>query len=197
MRCQCSKSHQLAQRVCAQQEHSSMQVGFQQAMACQLALGSKGRCGSEKAACSSTCHLPVPWWNKEIHLFCSSASSEVVWFCFVFFYYSKYDLIMKVVICNSNIYTESSFSYVFLHKVIFKSKCRFHFIQLWSWSFWHFIFSCHAFNYEKKVSLIILPFFAYFLSSLSFTSIGKLRKEMETIGDSCECAILSQAEKQS
>lgn len=41
-------------------------------------------------------------------------------------------LIMKVVICNSNIYTESSFSYVFLHKVTLKSKCEFHFIQLWS-----------------------------------------------------------------
>lgn len=58
----------------------SIQEGFgrQRLVSC-IYLCSKGRCGTEKAACSSTCHLPMSWRNKKIHLFCSSANSEVVW----------------------------------------------------------------------------------------------------------------------
>lgn len=82
------------------------------------------RDSSTAARSSSACQCHDATRNPIFLLFCKFQSS------IEFFTIQSMILIMKVVICNSNIYTGSSFSYVFLHKVIFKSKCGFHFIQL-------------------------------------------------------------------
>lgn len=49
----------------------------------------------------------------------------------------------------------------------------------------------------KKVSLITILFFAYFLNCLFCSSVGKLRQETETRRDASDQAILVQAGKQS
>lgn len=74
-----------------------------------------GGCGTQVPVSGCNDKTPLSW-----QLWSSVESSTI----------QSMILVMKVVICNSNIYTEISFSYVFLHKVILKSKCGFHFIQL-------------------------------------------------------------------